>query len=84
MITGISAASTPIDAIRDDTKRERSGQIRSASSTTRIVAVRTISGASAWKSMDGFTRGPHPEIPRVTSVTTFTTAGSVILKSRFG
>ena len=55
VITGISAASTPIDAIRDDVHRDRSGQIRSATSTTRIAAVRTISGASAWKSTVGFT-----------------------------
>ena len=60
VITGINAASTPTDAMRDDTKRDRSGQIRSATRTIRIVAVRTISGANAWKSTDGFTKLPAP------------------------
>ena len=55
MITGINAASAPIDAIRDDVKRDRSGQMRSATSTIRMNAVRTIAGASVWKSTVGFT-----------------------------
>ena len=78
-MTGMSAASTPIDAIRELANRERSGQIRSAIRTTRIVAVRTSSGASAWKSTCGFTYSAL-EIP----LTSWVTGRSVILNSSCG
>jgi hypothetical protein len=58
VITGISEASTPSDAMRGTSARARSGQIRSTTSATRIVAVSTSSGAIAWKSTCGFTPGP--------------------------
>ena len=40
--------------MRDDVKRDRSGQMRSASRTTTMPTLRTISGANAWKSTVGF------------------------------
>ena len=79
VITGMSAASTPIDAMRELVKRDRSGQIRSAIRTTRIVPVRTSSGAIAWKSTCGFTYSAL-ESPW----TSWVTGRSVILKISSG
>ena len=79
VITGMSAARTPIDAIRELVKRDRSGQIRSAIRTMRIVPVRTSSGAIAWKSTCGFTYSAL-ESP----LTKWVTGRSVILKISCG
>ncbi len=79
VMTGMSAASTPTDAIRELANRERSGQIRSAIRTTRIVAVRTSSGAIAWKSTCGFTYSALDN-----PWTRWVTGRSVILNSSCG
>ena len=79
VMTGISVARTPIDAMRELVKRDRSGQIRSARRTTRMVPVRTSSGASVWKSTGGFTYSAL-ESPLTNSVT----GRSVILKISCG
>ena len=79
VITGMSAASTPIDAMRELVNRDRSGQIRSAIRTMRIVAVRTSSGAIAWKSTCGFTYSALDS-----PLTRWVTGRSVILKISCG
>ena len=75
----MSAASTPIDAMRELVKRDRSGQMRSTIRTTMIVAVRTSSGASAWKSTCGFTYSALDS-----PWTSWVTGRSVILKMSCG
>ena len=79
VITGINAASTPMDAMRELVNRDLSGQTRSAIRTTRIVAVRTSSGASAWKSTCGFTYSALDS-----PLTRWVTGRSVILKTSCG
>ena len=67
-------ASTPTDAMRDETKRDRSGQMRSASSTTRTqkwgpnrAVVSPSNGRSAML----------PKAPRITMKMTGTIARSL-------
>src|SRR6476469_332926 len=81
VITGINVASTTSDTSADDGKRDRSGQIRSARRTTTIRALRTISGANAWKSTWGFSNTYKAlDMPW----TSWVTAGSNVEKRMFG
>src|SRR6476661_6719750 len=60
---GISAPSTPSAAMRDVCHAVRFGKRRSTTSTTTIVATRTMSGAKACQSIVGFTSSPADRLP---------------------